>query len=121
MRAEVYRPDAPDAVLATAVWTDGRAELQDVDASVEGLDGLLRKTAVVVPGPFPPQLGASGESVLQPGSPEWFRAALVDRAGSLALAVRFVDEDLRNGWDPASNYRRFEVQGRRLATESGER
>jgi hypothetical protein len=53
--------------------------------------------------------------VLQPGSLEWFRSALSTRAPSLGLAVRFVVDDVRNGWDPAANYRTFEQQVRRLS------
>jgi hypothetical protein len=30
--------------------------------------------------------------------------------------VRFVAEDVRNGWDPAANYRTFQEQARRLAS-----
>lgn len=116
MFAELYRPDEPDAVVATAVWSAAGPSLEVRDASTEGLDGLLRPTPVVVEDASLRRLGAHGESLLQPGSLEWFRAALRSRAPALGLAVRFVAADVRNGWDPASNYRTFEEQSARLAS-----
>jgi hypothetical protein len=53
--------------------------------------------------------------MLEPGSLEWFRAALPARAGGLGLAVRFVADEIDNGWDPAANYRTFREQAGRLA------
>lgn len=117
MRAELYRPDAPDAVVAVATWHAGRASARATDESIEGLDRLLRPTPVVVHDAGPRQMGTSGELLEEPGSPDWFRAALLDRAPALGLAVRFVEDDVRNGWDPAANYRTFEEQERRLASE----
>ena len=115
MRAELFRPEAPDAVIAVATWDDGRASLERMEA-VEGLDRLLRATPVVVTEGFPQRIGVSGESLEQPGTLEWFRAALLERAPTLGLAVRFVADDVRNGWDPAANYRTFEEQEWRLAS-----
>jgi hypothetical protein len=34
----------------------------------------------------------------------------------MGLAVRFVADEIDNGWDPASNYRTFGQQVDRLAT-----
>jgi hypothetical protein len=59
-------------------------------------------------------LGTHGESLLQPGSLEWFRAALLSRALALGLGVRFVAQEVRGGWDPAANYRTFADQVSRL-------
>lgn len=115
MHAELYRPEEPDRAVAVARWTSAGATLDGLDPGVEGLDGLLRATPVVVDDPALLPRGARGEAVLQPGSLEWFRAALLTRAPSFGLAVRFVVEDARNGWDPAANYRRFRDQVRRLA------
>ena len=117
MRAELFRSDAPDAVVAVATWDGGRTRIEATGDPVEGLDRILRPTPVVVPGGAETQLGASGDTLEQPGSPDWFRAALLDRAPALGLSVRFVEDDLRNGWDPAANYRTFEEQEWRLASE----
>jgi len=116
VRAELYRADAPDAVVAVATWDAGRASVEATGEPVDGLERLLRATPVVVHGGFPQRIGASGDTLEQPGSPEWFRAALLGRAPALGLAVRFVEDDLRNGWDPAANYRTFEQQEWRLGS-----
>ena len=117
MRAELYRPDEPERVVAVARWFGTGASIEVLELGVEGLDRLLRSTPVVVTDPALLPRGAHGEAVLQPGSLEWFRAALLTRAPSLGLAVRFVVADVRNGWDPAANYRTFDEQvGRLTAT-----
>jgi hypothetical protein len=54
--------------------------------------------------------------LLEPGSPAWFRAALVTRAEPLGLHVRFVASRIVGGWDPAAAYRSFEDQMERLAS-----
>jgi len=117
LRAELYRPDEPERVVAVARWSGTGASIEVLEPGVEGLDRLLRSTPVVVTDPALLPRGAHGEAVLQPGSLEWFRAALLTRAPSLGLAVRFVVADVRNGWDPAANYRTFDEQvGRLTAT-----
>jgi hypothetical protein len=58
--------------------------------------------------------GASGPSVIQPGSLEWFRAAALNRAPAEGLAVRFAVPGITGGWDPAATYRPFGEQVRRL-------
>ena len=116
MRAELYRPDDPDAAVAVANWSTIGASLEVLDASVEGLDRLLRPTPVVVEDAALRSLGAHGESLLHPGSLEWFRAALVARAEELGLAVRFVRQQIEGGWDPAATYRTFEQQVDRLVS-----
>ena len=113
MRAELYRPDEPERVVAVARWSGTGASIEVIEP-FEGLDRILRPTPVVVSDPALLPRGAHGEAVLQPGSLEWFRAALLTRAPPLGLAVRFVVDDVRNGWDPAANYRTFDEQVRRL-------
>jgi hypothetical protein len=116
LRAELYRPAEPLRVVAVARWSGSRASIEVIEP-VKGLDRILRSTPVVVSDPALLPRGAHGEAVLQPGSLEWFRAALLTRASSLGLAVRFVVDDVRNGWDPAANYRTFDEQvGRLTAT-----
>jgi hypothetical protein len=123
MRAELYRPDAPDELVAVARW-DGRvASVEPVsDGDVDGLDRLFRPTPVVIDDPSLLQLGQTGESLLQPGGVEWFRAALLTRAPRLGLSVRFVPEvEPGRGWDPAAAYRTFEDEIERLSAEPRER
>jgi hypothetical protein len=116
IRAELFRHDAPDAVVAVATWREGSAAIEPTGGEVEGLDSILRPTPVVVDDPALRPLGTHGEVALPPGSLEWFREALLTRGATLGLAVRFVAEEVTNGWDPASNYRTFEEQARRLAS-----
>ena len=116
MRAELSRPDDPDAVVAVATWSNDTTSLEVLDPSVEGLDGLLRPTPVVVDQPSLRGPGTSGESLLEPGSLDWFREALVGRAEPLGLRVRFVATEIVGGWDPAANYRTFEQQIERLSS-----
>jgi hypothetical protein len=116
MRAELRRAEDPQAVVAVATWSNGHASLEVFDPSVEGLDGLLRPTPVVVDDPSLRGPGTSGESLLEPGSLEWFREALLTRAEPLGLRARFVATEIVGGWDPAANYRRFDEQIERLAS-----
>ncbi len=90
MRAELYRADDPEKLVAFATWSHGRATLEVIDRSMQGLDALLRPTPVVVDDPSLRGPGTHGESLLEPGSFGWFRAALVQRAEGLGLRVRFV-------------------------------
>jgi hypothetical protein len=115
VRAELSRADDPQ-VVAVATWSNGHASLDVLDPSVEGLDGLLRPTPVVVDDPSLRGPGTSGESLLEPGSLGWFRAALAARAEPLDLRVRFVTTEIVGGWDPAGNYRRFDEQVERLSS-----
>lgn len=114
MRAELYRPEDPDQVVAVALWKDGRPSLEILE-DVPGLDRVLRPTPVVTDDPSLRPPGAGGEVVLDPGSAPWFRAALLTRAPALGVAVRFVAERLTGGWDPAAAYASFEEQVARLA------
>lgn len=116
MRAELYRAVDPQAVVAVATWSNDRASLEVLDPTVDGLDELLRPTPVVVDDASLRGQGSSGESLLEPGSLEWFREALLMRAEPLGLLVRFVTTEIVGGWDPAANYRRFDEQIERLSS-----
>lgn len=116
MRAELYRADDPEKLVAVATWSHGRATLEVIDPSVRGLDALLRPTPVVVDDPSLRRPGTRGESLLEPGSFGWFRAALVQRAEGLGLRVRFVASEIVGGWDPAASYRSFDEEVERLAS-----
>lgn len=114
MRAELYRPDDPSSVVALATWVDGRAAVEAVEAPAEGLGSLIRATPVVVDDTTLRRPGTLGASLLEPGSGEWFRAALLGRAPALGLAVRFVAERVEGGWDPAQQFGKFEERVDRL-------
>jgi len=116
VRAELYRPDAPESVVAIATWSDGRANLEVLDPSIERLDTLVRPTPVVVDDPSLRPPGTHGEALLEPGSSAWFRAAVQTRAEPLGLRVRFVAGQIVGGWDPAASYRSFDEQVDRLSS-----
>ena len=116
MRAELYRPDAPNVVVAVATWDGRQARLDVKDASVPGLDRIFRPTPIAIDDPALRHPGTSGPVVLQPGDLEWFRAALLTRAPELGLAVRIVSGAVVGGFDPASQYRSFEEQVERLTS-----
>lgn len=116
MRAKLYRPDAPETPVAVATWSGGRAHLEVLDGSVSGVESMLRPTPVVVDDPSLRRLGTHGASLLEPGSYQWFRAALLSRAEPLGLKVRFVAEEIVGGWDPAAAYRTFDDEIERLTS-----
>jgi len=116
VRAELYRPDAPESIVAIATWSGGRANLEVLDASIERLDTLVRPTPVVVDDPSLRAPGTHGEALLEPGSSAWFRAALQTRAEPLGLRVRFVTRQIVGGWDPAASYRSFGEQVDRMSS-----
>jgi len=116
LRAELSLRDDPGSVVAVATWSNGRPDLEVLDPSVDGLDTLLRPIPVVVDDPSLRPPGTSGDVLLEPGSPAWFRAALLARAEPLGLHVRFVASRIVGGWDPAASYRSFEERMERLAS-----
>lgn len=116
MRAELYRSDDPETAVAVATWSGGRASVEALGGAVEGLERLLRPTSVVVDDPSLRRPGTHGESVLEAGSGEWFRAALLTRAPTLGLAVRFVAQTVEGGWDPAQQFGTFEERVDRLTS-----
>ena len=114
MRAELYRADSPGAPVAAAWWDGSTAHVDALAGPIDGLDGILRPTPVAVDDASLRRQGTHGASLLQPGSLEWFRAALLARAPALGLSVRFVPGVVEGGWDPAAQYRTFEQQIDRL-------
>jgi hypothetical protein len=121
MKAELYRPPPaegePATAVAVATWKDGRGSIEVLDPAVPGLDGILRPAPVAVDDASLRPLGTHGEVLLQPGDRRWFVAAVRARAEALGLAVRFVIEAGPGGWDPASQYRRFDEQIEKLERE----
>jgi len=116
VRAELYRVEAPESPVAIATWSQGRGRLEVLDGSIPELGSVLRATPVVVDDPSLRRPGTSGASMLEPGSAEWFRAALIQRCEPLGLQVRFVAEEIVGGWDPAAAYRTFGEQIERLTS-----
>ena len=116
MRAELYRPDAPESVVAIATWSGGRAHHEVLDASIERRETQVRPTPGGVDDPSLRPPGTHGESLLEPGSSAWFRAAVQTRAEPLGLRVRFVAGHIVGGWDPAASYRSFDEQVDRMSS-----
>lgn len=116
MRAELYRPEDPDVIVAVATWDGGRATIEAAAGVPEGLAAIFRRTPVVIEDASLRRQGTHGETLLQPGTFEWFRGALLTRAEAFGLGVRFVPGVRVGGWDPASQYRTFEDQIGRLAS-----
>lgn len=114
MRAELYRADAPDTPVAAAWWDGSAAHIEALGDPIEGVEGILRPIPVAVDDASLRRQGTHGPSLVQPGSLEWFRAALLARAPALGLSVRFVPGVVEGGWDPAAQYRTFEQQIERL-------
>jgi hypothetical protein len=115
MRAQFFRPDAPDQVVGTADWDGRRAEIHTDDRDVEAaLTRIFRATAVALDHPDTHIAGTRGEVVAEPGDLEWFRAAARIRAQREGLAVRFVTEK-PGGWDPALDPETYGWAGRKPA------
>jgi hypothetical protein len=115
-------PPAPEPTVAVVSWQEGRAIVDsDEPAVAEGLRRAFRPTPVVVDDPARRYPGTRGESILQPGDLEWFRAvALVRAPAETGLIPRFVPNPGAGGYDPAANYRPFAEQVERLdARNSG--
>jgi hypothetical protein len=106
MRAEFFRPDKPDEVVAVAVW-DGRAALIETaadDSVGEALGRIFRRSPVSGAGPSTRSGDRVQEVVVEPGGLDWFRMAATVRGEREGLHVRFVI-DRPGGWDPAGAYR----------------
>jgi len=123
MRAEFTRTDDGPEVVATASWDrHGAVVVRSSDPEVRrALQRVFRPTPVVVDDPALRSLGAHGESLIQPGSLEWFQSAAYTRGPAEGLAVRIVPEVAgKGGWDPAAAYGTFSATMARLV-ESGAR
>ena len=118
MLAEFTREANGSQVVATASWDGRHVVVRSSDPEIrEALQRVFRLTPVVVDDPSLRSLGARGESAIQPGSLEWFRAAAFVRGPEQALGVRVVPEVTGGGgWDPAAAYRTFTDTMARLIT-----
>jgi hypothetical protein len=109
MRAEFFRPDAPDEVVGTADWDGHAARVEaDDDGVREALHRVFRASSVVGADPALRDPAAGGPGQLQPGDLHWFRTVALVRGKKEGLGVRFVTET-PGGWDPAGDYRPLEA------------
>lgn len=105
MRAEFFRPDTPDEVVAVAVWDGRAATIEEADDSDrEALSRVFRPSPVSVTGSSVASARRIQEAVVEPGDLDWFRTAAIVRGEREGLQVRFVT-DRPGGWDPAGAYR----------------
>jgi hypothetical protein len=115
MRAEFFRPDAPDEIVGSAVWDGERAVVDTEDAKVrELLARVFRPSSVAVDDRSALPAGTRGPSVVGPGDLEWFRMAALQRGAQEGLAVRFVT-GAPGGWDPALDPQAYGWGGRKPA------
>jgi hypothetical protein len=115
MRAEFFRPDAPDQVVGTAEWDGQRAEVRAGHRDIEAaLRRVFRATAVALDDPDTMIAGTRGTVVAEPGDLEWFRAAARIRGRREGLSVRFVTQK-PGGWDPALDPQTYGWAGRKPA------
>jgi hypothetical protein len=112
MRAELVRSDAPDDVVASASWFEGRVVPESGDDAL--LARVFRSSAVSIDAPAMRQPGTSGPVVVEPGDLEWFRAAALLRGRAEGYEVRFTT-DRPGGWDPAMDPQTYGWAGRKTA------
>jgi len=115
-------PPEPLPAVASAVWLGDRVIVEAEDPKLKAsIERAFRPTPVVVDDPSLRYPGTSGESVLQPGDLEWFRAvAQVRVPAETGLVARSVPGVSAGGYDPAANYRRFPDQIDRLVSRSSD-
>jgi hypothetical protein len=107
MRAEFFRPDAPDRVVGTARWDGRRVEIETGDEAVRAvLERVFKPSFVPVDDSAMRARGTSGPILLEPGHQEWFRTAARVRGEVEGLSVRLVI-DRQGGWDPALDPRTY--------------
>jgi hypothetical protein len=114
VRAELFRPDHPDEVVATA-WPEpgGSVRIDPAPDAPEEVGAAVRRIFRPVPvtadDPALRSFGTHGPSMLEPGDLRWFAAAARTRSGAEGLSVRFVPGvEAAMGWDPAGAYRTFQ-------------
>ena len=102
--------------MASATWLGGRVVVESDDPELKAsIERAFRPVPVVVDDASLRYAGTRGESVLQPGDLEWFRAvAQVRVLAETGLIARAVPGVTVGGYDPAANYRRFSEQIERL-------
>src|SRR5438270_12031849 len=88
-------------VVCSAWWDGARVRLGDGDSGARDvLERIFRPSPVVVDDPALRHLGPRGESLIQPGSLEWFEHAALARGSAEGFTVRIVPEVTgEGGWD----------------------
>ncbi len=123
MQVEFYRAEDPETVAGIARWNGNEAELERAEDAATGaaIVRIFRATPVVTDDASLRTLSGKGESVIEPGSLDWFREAALVRGPKVGLTPRFVPV-IRpgDGFDPAAQYRTFTEQMARLAAEDEE-
>jgi hypothetical protein len=105
IRAEFFRPRTADTVIGTVEWDGRQPRIEAKNTAVRDvLARIFRPTPVPVDDASTRPLGASGETVLEPGDLDWFIAAARTRSKAERLGVRLV-ASMPGGWDPAGSYR----------------
>ncbi|MEX1263113.1 MAG: hypothetical protein WEE66_04105 [Actinomycetota bacterium] len=105
--------------VGTATWVDGKAMIDSDDEEVrQVLERAFRSTPVMVTDDASyRRQGTHGEVLVAPGSLEWFRAVVFNRAPAEAgVEARLVPGITEGGYDPAAGYRRFEESIERLSS-----
>lgn len=109
IRAEFFRPRTPDTVIGAVEWDGRQPKIEAKNSAVHDvLARIFRPTAVRVDDPSTRPLGASGETLLEPGDLDWFIATARVRSKEERLGVRFV-ASMPGGWDPAGAFRPMRV------------
>jgi hypothetical protein len=104
MRAEFFRPEAPDEIVGTAVWEGPGVRIEADDEAVrQALRRVFRPSSVVLADPVLRDPAAGGPGHVEPGDLHWFRTAAAARGKAEGWGVRFVTET-PGGWDPAGAY-----------------
>ncbi|MGH2683711.1 MAG: hypothetical protein ACRDIX_10805 [Actinomycetota bacterium] len=105
IRAEFFRPRTPETVIGTVEWDGRRPRIEAKNSAVRDvLARIFRPTPALVDDVATRPLGASGETVLEPGDLTWFIAAARVRSKEERLGFRLV-ASMSGGWDPAGSYR----------------
>jgi hypothetical protein len=105
IRAEFFRPRTPETLIGTVEWDGRKPRIEAKNTAVRDvLARIFRPSPVPVDDASTRPLGASGETVLEPGDLDWFLAAARIRSKQERLGVRVV-ASMPGGWDPAGSYR----------------
>ena len=113
MRADFFRAEDPETIVGSAEWDGHRAVIEAEDERVRAsLQRVFRSSPVALPYRGP--RGPEGETVVEPGDLQWFRAAASVRSAQEGLGVRFVTE-VAGRWDPALDPETYGWGGRKPA------
>jgi hypothetical protein len=113
MRAEFFRPDAPERVIGSARWDGRRATIEADDEAIRtALGRVFRPSSVATSDSAVAPAEAPTDTEFAPGDLRWFQAAARVRGEEEGLTVRLVSET-PGGWDPAGSYRPMETWNER--------